>query len=134
MEYVVLEAESRGRKFRAVVHFSMSPLLRRVVWRRHCYLSPDSPGLAVSLLGSAVRTVFEEAGFLRDSVKSLGNSCAALGPEVLELRGKPVYLLLHGTWPSLTTDTWKTDSNIRDKKTALQRNTYISTWHQGDKW
>lgn len=96
---------------------------------------PHPPlGLVLGSLGSGVRTVLEEAGCLRDFVKTPSNDRAALGLAVLELRGKPFSPLSHGMWSPPSLDTLKTGSNIGNKKTARQMNMGIYTWHQWGKW
>lgn len=93
---------------------------------------PHPPlGLVLGSLESGVSTVLEEAGCLRDFVKTSGNDSATLDLAVLESGGKPVSPLTHGMWSLLPLDTLKTDSNIGNKKTACQMNMGIYTCTSG---
>lgn len=100
---------------------------RQVGWRRDYNLF-SIPLLWLVLSG--VRTVIEEAGFLRDVAKTLYNNSTVLGLRVLELREKPS---LHSYMGPGQLDTLKTDSNIGGRKMALQMNLGIYTWHQQGK-
>lgn len=113
MDYVVLETESRGKKLRAVVHLFefFSAFISERAWKDRWHggdTVPHSPlGLVLGSLESGVSTVLEEAGCLRDFVKTPGNDSAALGLAVLELRGKPVSPLSHGMGPLHPSKPWK---------------------------